>query len=149
MNASPSEPAQPDLFRHVTAGAEQLIELRRALTTWAAALRVGAEQLEDMILASYEAMANSAAHAYRGGPDGSLDLHAAYRAHEVTVTITDYGTWKSPDPADEFHGRGLVLIEGLSHDSRITHRADGTTVTMTWQLDPEPARMAVEAPEPV
>ncbi|HEY2206173.1 MAG TPA: ATP-binding protein [Pseudonocardia sp.] len=121
--------------RRVTAAAEELVELRHALARWVAEIGMSVEQQEDVVLAGYEAMANSAEHAYRDGAHGALDVRATYHDHELTVTVTDYGTWQPPDPTDGFRGRGLVLIRRLAHDSATTHRDDGTTVTMTWKAE--------------
>lgn len=83
-------------------------------------------------MASYEAMANTAEHAYRGRPDSVLDVLATIRDGEITVVVTDYGTWKVPEDTHGLRGRGLVLIRSLADTSEYTQRPDGTTVTMHW-----------------
>jgi anti-sigma regulatory factor (Ser/Thr protein kinase) len=121
---------------HDRAGAdpERLIGLRTALAQWASHHGMTTDQRDDMVLASYEAMANTAEHAYPDGSGGQLDLRATLDHDQITVTVTDYGTWKDPGPTKEYHGRGLTMIDALAHHSELTHRPDGTTITMRWNL---------------
>ena len=128
---------QQEFHRRVPADPEQLVGLRRALTQWVDTLGIAPEQQDDVILASYEAMANAAEHGYRDSAGGPVEVRAVHRDHSVTVTVTDFGTWKQPDPDDTYRGRGLPLIETLSDTSATAHRADGTTVTMSWNLRPD------------
>jgi hypothetical protein len=53
---------------------------------------------------------------------------------EVTVTVTDYGTWKAPDATDTLRGRGHLLIGALADHVSTIQRDNGTTVTLTWTL---------------
>lgn len=130
--------AVPDFRCRVTATAETLVRVRRALAGWLADLPMSTEQQEDVVLASYEAMANSAEHGYRDLPGGPVDVHAHCDGTRLTVTVTDYGRWKRPDPSDNLRGRGLLMINGLAHVSRLDHRGNGTTVTMSWRPDLRP-----------
>ena len=113
----------------------RLVGLRRALARWVADLGMSVDQQQDVVLAGYEAMANSAEHAYPAGAGGPLDVRAECLAGEVTLVVTDYGAWKAPDPTETFRGRGRPLITALADASATTHRPDGTTVTMSWHLD--------------
>ncbi|WP_328608575.1 ATP-binding protein [Amycolatopsis sp. NBC_00345] len=122
----------PEFRRRVTATAEPLIELRRALARWASALGIAVELQEDVVMAGYEAMANTAEHAYRDGQAGVLDVVATMRNGRITVVVTDHGTWKPPEDTHGLRGRGLLLIRGLAHESEYAQRPDGTTVTMRW-----------------
>ncbi|HEY3708348.1 MAG TPA: ATP-binding protein [Amycolatopsis sp.] len=122
----------PEFRRRAAAAAEPLIELRRALAGWVSGLGIGGELQEDVVMASYEAMANTAEHAYRGRPVSVLDVLATIRNGELTVVVTDYGTWKPPVDTHGLRGRGLLLIRGLADTSEYTQRPDGTTVTMHW-----------------
>jgi anti-sigma regulatory factor (Ser/Thr protein kinase) len=87
---------------------------------------------------------------YRDSAGGPVEVRAAHRDHTVTVTVTDFGTWKRPDRNDTYRGRGLPLIETLSDASAMAHRDDGTTVTMSWNLRPDPlAAVRSATPPPV
>lgn len=130
---SPGAPAPPATFhRRMTAVADRLPELRGALADWLATLGLSEERQEDVVLAGYEAMANSAEHAYRDGEAGTIDVRAEAQNGRLTVTVTDYGVWCAPASTNGLRGRGLLLIDSLADQSAQVHREDGTTVTMTW-----------------
>ncbi|WP_410573454.1 ATP-binding protein [Amycolatopsis sp. cmx-4-61] len=131
----PDAPAPPASFhRRTAANAERLPALREALARWLATLRLSAERREDIVLAGYEAMANSAEHAYPDGQAGPVDVRAEALPGRVTVTVTDYGTWRPPASSNGLRGRGLLLIDTLADHCAQVHRDDGTTVTMTWLI---------------
>jgi serine/threonine-protein kinase RsbW len=126
-------PAPPDAFhRRTVAVAERLPELREALARWLRALGLGSDREEDVVLAGYEAMANSAEHAYPAGEPGLVDVRAEALGGRLTVTVTDYGSWRAPVPTNGLRGRGLLLIDSLADQCAQVHREDGTTITMTW-----------------
>lgn len=124
----------------VPAKPERLPELRHALAEWAARIGMAAEQNEALTLATYEALANAAAHAYPEGVEGVVDVHAVHRPESarVEVTVTDYGSWRPPDESGMLGGRGLVLVRSLAENAEVTTDASGTTVRMAWSLAPGP-----------
>ncbi len=129
----PGAPAPPATFhRRMAAVADRLPELRGALADWLGTLGLSEERQEDVVLAGYEAMANSAEHAYRDGEAGAIDVRAEAQNGRLTVTVTDYGEWRAPASTNGLRGRGLRLIDSLADHSAQVHREDGTTVTMTW-----------------
>ncbi len=113
----------------------RLVGLRKQLTAWLTGLGLDRERREDIVLASNEALVNSAEHAYRDGLDGVIDIHATSNRDGIKIVVTDYGNWKPANPADTIRGRGLVLIARLADHSDYRYRGDGTTVTMTWTTD--------------
>lgn len=125
-----------DLHFRVPAVATRLAGLRHALAEWASRVGLSDEDTEALVLASYEAMANSVEHAYRGQTQGLLDLRGQVddTQDRIVVTVTDYGQWRPPQPGNGLRGRGLPLIQGLTTTSTITPTATGTTVTMFWPL---------------
>ncbi|WP_225978432.1 ATP-binding protein [Gandjariella thermophila] len=123
--------------RTVPAVAERLTPLRHALADWARRVGLSPEITHDVVLASYEAMANVVEHAYHGG-GGVLDLHATYSSEHVrvSVTVADYGRWRPPaDDPGPLHGRGLSLIRTLASRAEVEPGPRGTTVRMHWLLD--------------
>lgn len=128
-------PVTTDFHRRAAADEDRLLELRLGLGAWVGGLELERHTAEDVMLASYEAMANAVEHAYRGGP-GDMDLRGSLGAGRLTVTVTDWGRWKPFDEHDPARGRGLILVRGLSHRSELLHRDDGTTVEMVWVLPP-------------
>ena len=127
-----SAPVPQEFRDRVPAEAGRLVGLRKQLAEWLAGLGVDGERREDIVLASNEALANSAEHAYREGDAGPIDVRAEELNGRLTVTVTDYGTWQPPVPTNGLRGRGLLLIDSLADHSAKVHREDGTTVTMTW-----------------
>lgn len=125
-----------ELHFRVPAVAGRLAGLRHALAQWAARVGLSDEDSEALVLASYEAMANSVEHAYRDQTQGLLDLRGEVDDEQgrVVVTVTDYGQWRPPQPSGGLRGRGLPLIQGLTSTSTITPTTAGTTVTMFWPL---------------
>jgi serine/threonine-protein kinase RsbW len=125
-----------DLHFRVPAVAGRLAGLRHALAVWASRVGLSDEDTEALVLASYEAMANTVEHAYRDQTQGLLDLRAEVDDEQgrVVITVTDYGQWRPPQPSGGLRGRGLPLIQGLTSTSTITPTTAGTTVTMFWPL---------------
>jgi serine/threonine-protein kinase RsbW len=128
-----------DLHFRVPAVPSRLAGLRHALAEWAARIGLPEEDTEALVLASYEAMANTVEHAYRDQTQGLLDLRAQVDDEQarVVVTVTDFGQWKTPQWSGGLRGRGLSLIKGLTSTSMITPTTGGTTVTMFWPLPAE------------
>lgn len=125
-----------DLHVRVPAVASRLATLRHTLAKWAARAGLTDEDTEALVLASYEAMANTVEHAYRDQTQGVLDVRAVIDDEQgrVVVTVTDYGQWQPPQPSGGLRGRGLSLIQGLSTGATVTPTTDGTTVSMCWPL---------------
>lgn len=107
-----------------------------------------AQRIADIVLASYEALSNSAAHAYPDEARGNVTLDATSNAatNTVCIRVSDHGTWVDPDaqPADSAHGRGLPLIEALCDRAWIEATAHGTTVHL--QFDHCPPRPSPHNP---
>ena len=111
--------------------------LRRTFRRWADAV-VDDDTAEDLTLAVYEALINAVEHAFaaRTAP-GSLGLHACVADDQILITITDDGTWQSPD-ADPGHcGRGLVVLHQLTTHAHVELDSRGTTVRLRHQLGPQ------------
>lgn len=111
-----------------------LVEVRHALGRWAARTGLPAATAADLVLSSYEALANAADHAYPSG-EGPVDLVAARTTDgRVLVTVTDHGQWRPPPHDPGFRGRGLMMIKALSQRAEVTQGPRGTTVLMEWEL---------------
>lgn len=125
-----------DLHYRVPAVAGRLAALRHTLAEWAGRVGLPTADREALVLASYEAMANTVEHAYPDHTQGVLDVKAHWDTAQrrAVVTVTDYGTWKPPRRSDGLRGRGLSLIQGLTNTATITPSTGGTTVSMSWPL---------------
>ncbi|RTL65184.1 MAG: ATP-binding protein [Pseudonocardiaceae bacterium] len=113
-----------------------LVGLRESLAGWVASTTLSQDRQEDIVLAAYEALANSAEHAYPGGDGGPVELVARCEHGGVTVVVADRGTWKTPDADPGFRGRGRLLMRRLSDRMHTERGRRGTTVTITWLLAP-------------
>lgn len=115
-------------------------DLRRKLIRWLAALPLDPESTHDITLATYEALANVAAHAYPV-KHGWARLQAARVGDAVTVTVTDTGCGIPATRASRPRtaglrtsgGRGLLLIDKVTDQYDIDTGEQGTTVRMTWR----------------
>jgi anti-sigma regulatory factor (Ser/Thr protein kinase) len=124
----------------------EMAGLRRKLIHWLGEFPLDADSAHDITLATYEALANVAAHAYPDG-HGWARLQATRIADAVTVTVTDTGCGI---PSTRPHkarlrttgGRGLLLIDQVTDQSDIDTGGHGTTIRMTWR----PAALRNETP---
>jgi serine/threonine-protein kinase RsbW len=71
--------------------------------------------VDDRVLASYEAVANSIEHAYQGRV-GDILLSAERKDDHVIVTVTDHGQWLAHSTPGHHRGRGLFLMHELADD---------------------------------
>jgi serine/threonine-protein kinase RsbW len=133
-------PTAPDDLHYpaIPAEAGRIARLRHAVAQWATAIGLAADRVQQLALATYEAMANVVTHAYRDRT-GVFELRATYRAEhrQVTITVTDHGHWRparAPGPGPSTGGRGLPLIRALAEDTSITTSASGTSVHMCWTI---------------
>lgn len=109
-----------------------LVEVRHQLERWAARTGLPAPSVADLVLSTYEALANAAEHAYLSDP-GPVDLVAARTTDgRVLVTVSDRGRWRPPPADPGFRGRGLLMIKALAHRADVQQGPHGTTVHMEW-----------------
>ncbi|WP_407441098.1 ATP-binding protein [Rhodococcus sp. (in: high G+C Gram-positive bacteria)] len=124
-------------FRGVRADPAYISDLRRAMRQWLEQLDVDDDRKRDVVLASYEALANAVEHAYDADDaSASLDFEATYlpRDHVLEVRVADHGCWHDADGSPSSRGHGLALIRGLATDVVITPSSQGTHVTIHWSL---------------
>jgi serine phosphatase RsbU (regulator of sigma subunit)/anti-sigma regulatory factor (Ser/Thr protein kinase) len=139
---APSDGYQDDvvllLYRHPAplelefpADVSQLAPTRTALRRWLTRARLDADQTMNVLVAAGEAVANAIEHGHRHSPGGTISLGATILVDQVRLTITDTGSWKTPQPAASTNrGRGIALMRGLMEDVTINPEAAGTTVRL-------------------
>lgn len=134
------EPPSPFRRHGVRAVPETLRRLRHDLTAWVRSAGIDAGRAQDIVLASYEALANVADHAYEGAAgSGEVDLDAAVHDDRIEVVIRDHGKWRPPvvDPRPvSLRGRGLLLLRASADRADIASGDSGTVVTLAWDLAP-------------
>jgi serine/threonine-protein kinase RsbW len=106
-------------------------------------VHVDSERAADIVLASYEALANCAEHAYSNGvsADGAvMTMDATHDSTEETVQVCviDHGSWIQPDPRaiNAVRGRGLILMHRLADKCTVQRRSDGTTLCLHFRRCP-------------
>ncbi len=122
----------------VAADAHNAGRVREEFAGWLRArVELDDVRFSDIVLAVNEALANAAEFAYlqqRG--TGTIDVEAVQdrAAAMLTVTITDQGCWREPDPAKQsrVRGRGIPLMRALADDVTIDTSALGTTVCLRF-----------------
>ena len=122
------------LHVQVPARVTLLAGVRRQLGAWAASAGLAGVDVESVVLAGYEALANAAEHAFEQSEPGTITLTAELLDGELLVRVTDTGKWREPAADPGMRGRGLLLIRGLAHTSSVRPGADGTEVEMTWRF---------------
>lgn len=125
-------------FRGVRADATQIAGLRQAVRQWLGTLHLEPDHEHDVVLASYEALANAVEHAYSADDEmATVDLEVTFRPQErhLEVTVADHGRWRDMihDP-NASRGHGLALIRKLTTEMVVTPGSDGTHVAMRWAL---------------
>ncbi|BBY30244.1 SpoIIE family protein phosphatase [Mycolicibacterium sediminis] len=122
---------------HMTfpAHASYLADTRTALRNWMGRAELANEQMQSILVAVGEAVANAIEHGHRDRPDGLITLDATMLVNEVQLSIVDTGTWKpertSPDIT---RGRGIALMRGLLDDVAIDREDSGTTVRLLSRM---------------
>lgn len=127
-------PDQGDRFAlSLAAEVRQLAVLRRTLERWLAARGADPTVTHDVVAASGEAAANAIEHAY--GPSGGVfRVTALWAPGEITLTLRDFGRWRSPLARER--GRGIPIMRTLSDEMVITPSPAGTSVDLRWRIGP-------------
>ncbi|MEE2056704.1 ATP-binding protein [Rhodococcus artemisiae] len=126
-------------FHGVRADPSDIADIRRSMQQWLGNLHLGPEHEQDVVLASYEALANAVEHAYAANdPQATVDLEAVYRPSDrhLEVTVSDHGRWRDVMDRTGYgsRGHGLTLMRSLSTEMVVTPGLDGTHVAMRWSL---------------
>jgi serine phosphatase RsbU (regulator of sigma subunit)/anti-sigma regulatory factor (Ser/Thr protein kinase) len=130
----PVAPRPLDLQIHTDLDSMDLV--RDALRSWLDGVDLDRAEVENVVLAAWEACANAIEHALEP-TDEIVTIRAHVDDAHVRITVADTGRWASPSGPDG-SGFGLKLIESLSTRSRISTAETGTTVTIEKVLT-EPA----------
>ena len=121
----------PPLTMDFAVDASDLAPGRAALRSWLTKAGVEPGQIQDVLIAAGEAVANAIEHGHRDRPEGAISLRATAVGDGLQVTVTDTGAWKTPrDSAGSYRGRGISLMRHLMEDLNIQSSGAGTTVHM-------------------
>jgi len=120
----------PALPSHVTAA-------RHTLSSWLSARGVGEDVRRELETAFTEALTNAVRHAYPGG-GGAVVVQLRRHADDLTIRVSDTGSWVEPPRARVEGGLGLELIKALVDDVHVHGTDHGTTVVMRKVLGAAP-----------
>jgi anti-sigma regulatory factor (Ser/Thr protein kinase)/putative methionine-R-sulfoxide reductase with GAF domain len=115
----------------LSASAEQLIVVRRALRRWLRGDVVTPADVSATVLATNEACSNAIEHAYGPG-EATFEVEAERSDQTVEVTVRDRGRWR--EPRGEHRGRGLRMMRAAMDEVEVVPGESGTTVRMTRHL---------------
>ncbi|HNA50208.1 MAG TPA: ATP-binding protein [Mycobacterium sp.] len=134
----PSSDGNRFAFNEFTADPYAAGHVRNEFAAWLGRrVDLNAIRFSDVVLAVNEALANAAEFAYlKNSGVGTIDVEAVQNseAATLTVTITDQGCWREPDPATRgrTRGRGIPLMRALADDLTIDTSKLGTTVCLRF-----------------
>jgi anti-sigma regulatory factor (Ser/Thr protein kinase) len=86
-----------------------------------------------------EAASNVVIHAYPAGHPGELRVTAVQRGQQIRVSVADDGIGARGFTYPSLHpglGLGLHLMHSFADQVQISHPGRGTTVVMTFKLQP-------------
>jgi serine/threonine-protein kinase RsbW len=109
----------------------RLRELRRDLGAWLNQIDLSDDLRDSVVLATHEAAANAIEHAE---PCKSVEVRAVIDRDNLTVAVTDTGTWKHASFDNDERGRGLMVISVLMPHVEIASQPHGTTIRMSAPL---------------
>ena len=120
-----------------------LASIRARLRQWLPAAGISDREATDIMIAAGEAAANAAEHATAGRPADAppvgISLTARATHTLVQLTVADTGSWRSPpaeyEPVPGTRGHGVIFMHALMDDVTIESSPQGTTVTLTKELD--------------
>ena len=129
MGPPPAE-SSLTLREQLPASVASVAAARRAMRQYAADLEV---DVDGIVLAVSEAVANAVTHAYEEGADGTVDLSATASPYEVAVVVRDHGRGFAAAPPSQGAGYGIEIIRRLAQHVSVDDCGDGVALTMRFR----------------
>lgn len=121
------QPAVAGLDVELDATADAVRRARDALRGWLRDFRPSADDVDALMHATTELVANVVDHAYLGRQPQPFGIRARLGVDSViTLAVTDRGSWKLPVITAQ-RGRGLALVRQLVDSLQIERSTHGTT----------------------
>ncbi len=105
-------------------------EARGAVRRFATGLEV---DLDGVLLAVSEAVANVVTHAYAEDENGEVELEAAASPFELTVVVRDQGRGLEAGGGNPGAGFGLRIIGRVAQHVELDDTRDGVSLTMGFR----------------
>jgi anti-sigma regulatory factor (Ser/Thr protein kinase) len=97
-------------------------------------------QVNDVLLATSEAVSNAIEHAYLARMPGLVELEGKLRATRggrwVELRIRDFGSWRPVPAYDENRRRGIPLMHACMDDVKIDGTDHGTEINLRSRIVP-------------
>ena len=119
----------------------ELAGLRAQLGGWLRRSKLEEAEIEPIILATNEAVANAIEHGRRGQHRVGVDAWTS--PSSLTVEVRDRGVWRD-EPSEPDRGHGLLLIRACMDTITIERSSEGTTVRMQRAIGPGRAGPSVD-----
>jgi serine/threonine-protein kinase RsbW len=103
---------------------------RRTVRRFAAPFEV---DLDGIVLAVSEAVANAVAHAYEDGSRGDVELSATVAPFELRLKVSDNGRGLAAGNLRPGAGFGLTIIRRIAQHVELADTPAGVAVTMTFR----------------
>ena len=117
------------LQEQLPATVQSVAAARTAVRRFARELEV---DLDGMVLAVSEAVANVVVHAYDDPAGGELELTATASPYDVTVTVRDHGRGLASDSGVVGAGYGIEIIRRLAQHVALEDGRPGVALTMRF-----------------
>jgi anti-sigma regulatory factor (Ser/Thr protein kinase) len=118
------------MYQQLPATVDSVAAARWAVRRFAAGLDV---DLDGIVLAVSEAVANVVTHAYAEDATGSLELSAATSPFELTVVVRDEGRGLAGGTGSEGAGYGIEIIRRLAQHVEMADTSGGVALTMRFR----------------
>jgi anti-sigma regulatory factor (Ser/Thr protein kinase) len=130
MGPSPAK-SSLSLHEQLPATVASVAEARRSVRRFAAELEV---DVDGMVLAVSEAVANVVTHAYADDLPGVIELSATASPYEVAIEVRDHGRGMggAPRPSPGA-GYGIEIIRRLAAHVAVRDSAAGVALTMRFR----------------
>jgi GAF domain-containing protein/anti-sigma regulatory factor (Ser/Thr protein kinase) len=112
----------------LAATVESMELLRDAMRTWLQGLDLERSEVEDVVLATWEACANAIEHAVEPR-EKIVVVRAETEDSRLRITVSDTGRWAAPTVRED-RGLGIRLMESLVSSVTYAESSSGTTVTL-------------------
>lgn len=84
-----------------------------------------------------EATGNVVRHAYQGLPDGDITIRIELVDGNLSVKVSDRGSWRAPRPEADSPGLGTTISQAVTDDLGIIRGEDGTDVLFRVRAGPD------------
>lgn len=119
--------------------------VRARLREYLSEIGADADDICDVVHAISEFVENAVEHGYGDQvPDGIVVDVSLAGDGNLHASVVDHGQWKDYREGEQGRGRGLAMAEALVSRAQITHRAGGTTASLTHRLS-RPANFVTDA----